>query len=100
MKVIDALSQYMTDQGYVVMAKFSSIPLLKARQKNPLWKLQSVSNNTHDAQKNPGGNMARKGGFRIATKTYCFKFVGQKKEPQKATPSLHILRKSNIKNVR
>lgn len=76
MKVIDATSFEMKSRGYDVQAKFSSVPVYSAMSKSPLWKLTSVSNNTHASQKMPGGNMSRKGGFRVATRTYSFKFVG------------------------
>jgi len=76
MKVIDLTSKIVKDDGCNVMAKFSSIPVYKAMTKNPLWKLCSISNNTHDSQYNPGGNMMRKGGMRQATRTFSFRFVG------------------------
>jgi ABC-type lipoprotein export system ATPase subunit len=77
-KVIDLTSQIMVDRGFDVQAKFSSIPVYQSMIKNKNWVLKSVSNNTHDAQYNPGENMMRKGGMRQATKTFSFKFIGKK----------------------
>lgn len=76
MKVIDATSFIMKDRGYDVQAKFSSVPVFQSMSKNKNWVLADVSNNTQKSQKQPGGNMTRKGGFRIATRTFSFKFVG------------------------
>ena len=76
MKVIDILSEHMKQKGYVVMAKFSSIPLLKSRERNKKWKLVDVSNNTQKAQRSPSGSMHRTTGMRVATRTFSFKYVG------------------------
>jgi len=76
MKLIDLTSGIMIKDGFRVMAKFSSVPVYKSMSRNPLWKLSEASNNTHAAQYNAGGNMSRKGGFRQATRTFSFKYVG------------------------
>lgn len=76
MRVIDLTSFEMKKRGYSVQAKFSSVPVYQSMSKNPLWVLSDVSNNTQKSQKMSGDNMGRKGGFRIATRTFSFKFVG------------------------
>jgi ABC-type ATPase with predicted acetyltransferase domain len=76
MKVIDVTSFEMKRRGYDVQAKFSSAPVFNSMSKNPYWKLASISNNTQSGQKKPGEKMVRKAGFRVATRTYSFKFVG------------------------
>ena len=75
-KVINASSKFMREQGYVVMAKFSSLPVFNSMNKDEKWKLATVSTNTDSGQSNPGGSMSRKGGFRLRTKTFSFKFIG------------------------
>lgn len=79
-KVIDLTSMEMLRRGFDVQAKFSSIPVYQSMSKNKNWVLKSVSNNLHDSQYNPGGNMSRKGGMRQATKTFSFKFIGLKNQ--------------------
>lgn len=76
MKVIDATSHEMKRRGYDVQAKFSSVPIYQSMSKNPLWRLSTVSNNVHSSQKEVGKNMSRNTGFRVAVRTYSFKFVG------------------------
>jgi len=76
MKVIDLTSQMMVEEGFIVAAKFSSIPVYKAMMKNEKWVLVDVSNNTQTSQYITSGTMMRKSGMRQATKTFSFKFVG------------------------
>jgi ABC-type Mn2+/Zn2+ transport system ATPase subunit len=77
-QLIDLTSQMMVDDGFIVAAKFSSIPVYKAMKRNSNWLLVNVSNNTHDSQYNTGGNMQRKTGMRQATKTFSFRYIGEK----------------------
>ena len=75
MKVIDLTSQYMHEQGFLVQAKFSALPVYYAMKKHKNWRLTAVSNNTQESQFIPGGNSKRKSGFRQKTKTFSFKFI-------------------------
>jgi hypothetical protein len=77
MKVIDLTSEIMKQEGFSVMAKFSSVPVFKSMSRNSRWKLSDVSNNTQASQYDPGGNMKRKSGLRQATRTFSFKYVGE-----------------------
>ena len=76
MDVIDLTSKYMTEQGYRVMAKFSSLPVFNSMSKHPNWLLAKVSTNTDGGQMQQGGNMKRNGGVRQKTKTFSFKYIG------------------------
>lgn len=73
MRLIDATSAVMTKRGFRVMAKFSSIPLLKARLKNPNWALMSKS---RDHKITVAGSMTRSAGFRMDVTTYQFAWRG------------------------
>jgi energy-coupling factor transporter ATP-binding protein EcfA2 len=72
MRIIDITSQLMLDQGYKVMAKYSSTPVFKSMVKNPLWKFREKMNDTPQA----GGTMMRKSGFRKKVTSYSFEFIG------------------------
>jgi ABC-type multidrug transport system ATPase subunit len=76
MEVIDLTSKYMVQQGYQVMAKFSSVPVFNSMSKHPDWELTDVSNNTSSGQMNSGPGMGKKTGFRQKTRTFSFKYVG------------------------
>ena len=75
-RLIDITSQMMVDNGFIVAAKFSSIPVYKAMKRNPFWRLVDVSNNTGKQQYKTGVNMSRNTGMRQATKTFSFRYVG------------------------
>lgn len=75
-KLIDLTSDIMLEEGFDVMAKFSSVPVYKSMSRNPKWKLCAASNNTSSSQYNPEGNMKRKGGLRQATRTFSFRYLG------------------------
>lgn len=74
-KIIDLTSQIMCDEGYDVMAKFSSVPVFRSMSKSKHWSFVKASNNLENGQFNPGGSMSRKGGLRQKTKTFSFRFL-------------------------
>ena len=72
LKMINACSKYMRDTyKFIIMAKFSNIPLYKARLKCPHWKLVDYGYDT--------GDMKVNGKVRTTTrkkvKWYSFKWV-------------------------
>lgn len=70
MRLIDETTKYLRKTyGLRIRAKFSSIPLLKARMSNPNWKLIEVSNNLKKVK-------TLRAGERRAVKTYTFEYVG------------------------
>lgn len=76
--LINETSKIVNDEGFKVMAKFSSIPVYKSLLKYPeLWKLLEIK--TQVGKMNVGGNMIRKSGFRENVKTYSFEYVMHKK---------------------
>ena len=73
-KLINLTSQMLHDEGYKIMAKFSSLPVYKAMSKIKEWKLVAVGNDTSAG----GGNMTRDTGFRKKVKWYSFIYVPEK----------------------
>lgn len=73
-RMTNAASKIVHDQGYQVMAKFSSAPMYLSRKNDPNWKLTNIQRATKTIV---GGNMTRKSGFREDVKTYTFKYVPQ-----------------------
>lgn len=71
-KLINLCSKIMKDDGYDVMAKFSSTPVFKAMSKDPSWKLLKIDRKTKNVI---GDNMKRRAGFRESVKTYSFRYV-------------------------
>lgn len=71
-KLINLCSKIMKDDGYDVMAKFSSTPVFKAMSKDPSWKLLKIDRKTKNVI---GANMKRRAGFRESVKTYSFRYV-------------------------
>ena len=67
-KLINATSQIMHEQGYKIMAKFSSVPVYKAMIRDNKWKLLDVKTQVKNTIVE--GNMLRRGGFREKVKTY------------------------------
>ena len=68
MRLIDETSAYVQKHhGHKIRAKFSSLPLLKARLKNPKWKLVEQDFNLKSRHK---------AGERRNVKTYTFEFTG------------------------
>lgn len=59
---------------YKVYAKFSSIPVAKAMDKQKCWKLLNVE---RTMKAKPTGSMTRKSGFREKVKTYTYKFLNK-----------------------
>jgi len=73
--LINATSFDMIRKGYIVMAKFSSVPVYKALLKHPdLWRLEAIERHIN---LKPGELMDRKTGFRNKVKTYRFRFIGK-----------------------
>lgn len=73
MLLIDETSKWMVRAGYQVKAKFSSIPLHKARQKNPNWRLRKIDNNY---RKTFGAKLrSRNNAARYIVKTYSYDYV-------------------------
>ena len=73
LRLTEACAPLMVQQGYRVMAKLSALPMVKPRLKNPRWRLRDVKR-AHKLTL--GGNMSRRGGFRLDVKTYSFEYVG------------------------
>lgn len=73
-KMVNTCAEIMKKENYKVMAKFSSIPMLKSRIKDKKWKLKKIDRLIGKMQ--TGSSMDRKGGFRENIKTYSFEFVG------------------------
>lgn len=72
LKLIDACSKIMHERGYDVYAKFSSVPLFKARQKSKRWEYLGTVRH-HKIVK--GGNMTRDGGFRMDVAAHQFRYI-------------------------
>jgi energy-coupling factor transporter ATP-binding protein EcfA2 len=75
LRMTDACSEVLAQEGYEIYAKFSSVPMFNARKKSNKWKLMDVMRHHKIVV---GGNMKRKEGFRKDVKTWSFKFVPNK----------------------
>lgn len=75
-KMIDECSKMIVRKGYRVMAKFSSIPLHKARSNHPFWKLRQVRN---DLKVSKGRIADLK--FRTKVRTYSYEFIWRDTSP-------------------
>lgn len=64
-------ARFMHKQNFRVMCKFSSVPVYKAMNKSPNWKLVSLDRQLGTKL---SGNMTRKSGFRENIKTYTFEY--------------------------
>ena len=71
-KFINVASSIMKNDGYRVMIKFSSIPILKSMIKDKNWKFKNKTNDTSMS----GRAVRRKTGFRKKVTTYSFEYVG------------------------
>lgn len=74
MRVIEATSLIMQENGFEVWAKFSSVPVAKAFEKSQNWILRSVQRFTSTG----GGSYERNqrpGSFRQAVKQYSYQFA-------------------------
>ncbi len=79
-KMIDECSKEMVRRGFRIKAKFSSIPLHKARAKNPLWRLTDIQ--TRMNSKNFGaGFKSREAAFRKKVRTFHYDFVWKEDRP-------------------
>jgi ABC-type Mn2+/Zn2+ transport system ATPase subunit len=80
-KLMNQTAQMMALKNYDVRIKFSSIPVLKAMQKDPKWKLIALDTPI-GLQKGTSSSLGRNktkttdGGFRKNCKTYSFKYIG------------------------
>jgi ABC-type Mn2+/Zn2+ transport system ATPase subunit/GNAT superfamily N-acetyltransferase len=70
MRVIEATSLLMHNEGFDVRAKFSSVPVARAFEKSKNWRLDAVQRFTASGSR----NMQRQTGFRQAVKTYSYRF--------------------------
>jgi hypothetical protein len=78
-RLINATSKWMIENvpNIKVMAKFSAIPLYRARINDPRWKF--LGERRTMGSLNIGGNMDRKTGFRQGgVRTFHFEYVGEK----------------------
>ena len=72
LKLIDICSEVMFRRGFEIYAKFSSIPLLKARLRSERWRLEKEHRQMKIVV---GGNMARTSGFRMRVRAFTFKYL-------------------------
>lgn len=72
-KLINETSKIMYKKGYRIMAKFSSIPVLKALIKDPNWHLKE--DRKQIGKMSVGGNCQRQTGYRINVRTFSFEFL-------------------------
>lgn len=79
MRLIDETSHIMWARGFQPMAKMSSVPIFKARQKSPYWILTSVKRDTKvvTGRSNKAMRFAhgKAGGYRLDVKTYSYVYV-------------------------
>lgn len=68
LKFVDNCASYLKDKGYEIYAKFSSIPMYKARIKSSRWELISIKRDM--IRKSALNNKSR-----TMVKTYSFKFI-------------------------
>lgn len=76
-RLINETSQMMHDDGFRVMAKFSSTPIYKAMSRQACWRLKNIERRL---EQNTTGNISRGhpgvgGGFRAKVKTFSFEFI-------------------------
>ena len=70
--VINETSRIIAGEGFVVGAKFSSVPIYRMFAKRPdLWRLDAVARNVAK----PGAGI-RQTGFRDDVKTWSFRWIG------------------------
>lgn len=70
-KLINETSKIMSEKGFEVFAKYSSIPIFESMRKDKRWKLISIQRFTTK----PSESMKRKTSFRQAVRTFSFKYV-------------------------
>lgn len=73
-KFINATSKIVNDRGYIVMSKFSSVPVYRAMIKSQEWRLLYVERDIKLERLT--GNIKRKTGYRRQVKTFSFAYVG------------------------
>lgn len=70
--LINETSKIMHNDGFHVMAKFSSIPVLKAFKRSDRWRYLGTK---RDHKIVVGGNMMRDGGFRMDVAAHQFEYI-------------------------
>jgi len=75
MKLDDATCQIMKDRGFKIYGKFSSIPTLKAMQKNPKWSLRNFDIKTGGGFNGCCRNK-RSATLREKVRWYSFEYIG------------------------
>ena len=70
--LINESSKVMHNEGFKVMAKFSSVPVFKAFQKSERWNYLGT---TRDHKMVLGGTMERKLGFRLDVAAHQFEYI-------------------------
>ena len=78
---VDACSQIMWERGYDVHAKFSAVPLYKARMKSKRWEFLGTLRKHKVVV---GGNMVRDAGFRINVATHQFRYIPEEVDGQES----------------
>ena len=75
MMLINKTSKMIAEKGYIVMGKFSSIPVFKAMNKDKKWRLSNSGFMTAKS----GDGMKRKSSFRKKVKWWSFIYIGEAK---------------------
>lgn len=70
--MVDACSEIMHNRNYEVYAKFSAVPLYKARLKSNAWEYLGTVRHHKIVR---GGNMNRESGFRMDVSAHNFKYI-------------------------
>lgn len=72
--IINETSELLLNQGFKIMAKFSSVPIYKSFLKYPFWRLEKEKTQLGRTQYGEG---YRDSGFRENVKTYSFLYLGK-----------------------
>jgi len=73
-RVINVTSEYMTREGYDVRAKFSSVPVFRAMERQSCWQFQDEQRPIGKTR--VGGNMNRQTSFRENVRVFAFRYIG------------------------
>jgi hypothetical protein len=84
LRMIDVCSEIMWQRGYDIYAKFSAVPLFKARQKSLAWDYLGTVRHHKIVV---GGNMTREAGFRIDVAAHQFHYVPEEYRGENRTES-------------
>lgn len=92
LRMIDACSAIMHERGYEIFAKFSAVPLYKARLKSKRWEYLGT---VRHHKLTLGGNMARHEGFRIDVSAHQFRYIPEEEDestrPQGEADSVEVV---------